>query len=369
MGTESTRPAAALALPASPVAKIEELRANLERLATQANLVTPIASLDYIPQMHRVSFRVVVIDATLRSVKRGDKTYEVGTDTYRDPKFCEPNERALTKTGVLKIFRAAGIDVVESRRVDDRSDGLMVAWRVVIDVPELDGRLTRYVGTKELDFRPGSPSIARMSEAARVQAASVILENAETKAMLRAARAALQLRQKYTLEELAKPFVIPMLVPDLDASDPEIKRMIAAKALRLENVLYGHDSKPDRVITIDAETVPEDVDPVTGEDLSGAAAANAAAAGAGDDLSDLDTPPANPDPACSCPCGCMVPVSRERAAVTLERRHRVRCAECYPGKLFNEDRHKSLADLDMEPRCTVKQALEIKATAIKAAAK
>lgn len=347
-------PATALSvLPQSPIAKIEDLRAHIETVCKVANFVSPFTGMDYIPEMHRVSFRTVVIDHTLRAVTRGGYTNHIGTDTYRDQKFCEENERALTKVGILKIFRAAGIDVVRSVRTDDRSDALYGEWVVEIEVPELDGRRSRMTATRTIDLRPGSPQREKMSDKQAGQAVQVILENAETKALLRAARAALQLRQKYTVEELSKPFVIPVLVPDLDTSDPEIKRMVAAKALGIESTLYGPPKAlPSRTIEVGEDTI----DTATGEVVDDhAATANSAAAA--EDLSDFgEIPAAAPDPTCACPCGCNQTVSTLVADMTRERGGGVRCRECWPGKSFSYEHHRSLKTLGLTPDVTPAQA-------------
>jgi len=362
MSTPKATAGAMAVLPTTAALTIEDVRARMLALAEQANLVSPAVAIDYVPAMHRVSFRVVQIDTTLRDKKVGERTYNVGTDTYADPKFCGPGERALTKTGILKIFRAASIDVVESRRVDDRTDPLVAEWRVRISVPELDGGRTTYESTKIIDLRPGSPQTARMTDAQVGKARGVILENAETKALLRAARGALQLRQTYTEAELARPFVVPVLVPDLDMSDPEIKRMATKKALGITSDLYGPE-RPGRTVTVDGELVDRD----TGE-VHDAAIANAAAGAPSCDLRDFDEPAtAAPPPAatssatagphlCTCPCGCQTAVSPAVAEMTATRRGAVRCIACYPGRAFDAGRHRNLATLRMAPDVTVAEA-------------
>jgi hypothetical protein len=344
-------------LPQSPIAKIEDLRAHIEKVCKVANFVSPFTGMDYIPEMHRVSFRTVVIDPTLRKVGSGDYVNEIGTDTYRDKKFCQENERALTKTGILKLLRAAGIDVVRSQRTDDRKDALYAEWVVEIEIPELDGRRSRMTATRTIDLRPGSPQREKMTDKQAGQAVQVILENAETKALLRAARAGLQLRQKYTIDELSKPFVIPVLVPDLDTSDPEIKRMVAANALGITEKLYGPPKAQAPARTI--EVGGDEVNVSTGEVIDDDHAADANAAAAAEDLSDFGELPAAPAPAepkCACPCGCTQVVSTLVAEMTRERGGAVRCRECWPGKSFVMEHHRNLTSLGLKPDVTPAQA-------------
>jgi len=368
MSTQQAAAGALAVLQKTAALTIEDVRARMLALAEHANLVSPAVAIDYVPAMHRVSFRVVQIDTTLRDKKVGDRTYKVGTDTYADPKFCGRGERALTKTGILKIVRAASIDVVESRRVDDRSDPLVAEWRVRISVPELDGGRTTYESTKIIDLRPGSPQIARMTDSQLGMAKAVILENAETKALLRAARGALQLRQTYTEAELARPFVVPVLVPDLDMSDPEIRRMAAQKALGITSDLYG----PPRPagVTVDGEVVGAAA-VVLDDDGDDAAEANAAA---GETWVPEDLPPAAPTPPppaqapagravqkCACPCGCAEYVGAEVAKMTTARGGSPRCSACWPGKTFDAAKHQALTVLGLVPEVTVATAAALAA--------
>lgn len=223
-------------LPQRAVATVEELVSAMDRIRDQANLVSPVTRLDHIPAMHRVSLRMVKLETSARSA-----------EVYQDTTFCKADERAITKVGLLKLWQAAGGSIIESRRLDDGTDPHYCHWGVRVRVQQLDGRLVEFAASKEADLREGSPQIKKATEAAKqagftaAQRANLVA-NAETKALLRAVRGALSLQQKYTVEQLERPFVVPALVPDLDTSDPQIRQMIAAQALGVENALFG--SKP-----------------------------------------------------------------------------------------------------------------------------
>lgn len=237
-------------LPDRAVGSVSEYDTCVSTMRERANFITPALRLDHIPPMHRVSLRAVAISP---DPQRGD--------VYADRKFCQENERSLTKVGLLKIWQAAGGSVVESRRIDDQSDPLRVEWSCRVRVQQLDSRIVEFHATKEVDLRPGSPQAKAMKENQLAQQQQNIAALAESKALLRAVRGALALRQKYTIDELSRPFVVPALVPDLDTSDPEIRRMVAAKALGIENALFGAGPRalppPPDVTTVEAPADPE----------------------------------------------------------------------------------------------------------------
>lgn len=214
----------AIDLPSRPLAKVEEVREVVERISSQCNLLMPLSFHDYIPPMHRVSTRMISI---------GD------SDTYADSKFCSGGERAIGKTGLMKIIRAGGGSVLFSRRSDDRSDPHYCEWSVMVRVKEMDGQLTDIPGSREIDLRDGSTIAARMSPKELGNARAHILANAETKALNRAIRAMFAIRQKYSSADLLKPFVTFALVPDFPMDDPDVKRMVVASMLHAESALYG----------------------------------------------------------------------------------------------------------------------------------
>jgi len=295
-------------LPRAPIEKIGELVSKFAELESKANLVTPISSIDFLPPMSAASIRAVVID---QNPDRGD--------VYRDKQFCSDKERALTKVGILKIWRAAGGSVKESQRTDDHADPLFCVWRVSGELKELDGGVTAHTGTKTIDYRPGSTHIDGWSAARVKKAATQIDTYAETKAMLRMIRSALTLRQKYTVEELSKPFVIPVLVFRPDMSDPEIRRMWAAHQMGNSALLYG----PPRG-ALPAATV---IDVATGEEVEPLG-------------EDEEIPPSVSVPfSCACPCKCGVEITQDQHTRTIARVGSPRCHDCFPSKSFAFAKH------------------------------
>jgi len=343
-------------LPEAPIAKIANLREAYDQVAAHANLITPVQHVDYIPQMHRVSLRAVVIDPA-------------GADVYK-PKFCEAYERAPGKTMILKLLQAAGGTVVESHRTDDGREQYVCDWQVRISVPQLDGTRVEYIGSKRVDYRDGSAQVASFTSNQLASARQFLHEMAETKALLRAVRGALALRQKYTLTELAKPFVVPALVPDPDMSDPEVRKMVAAQSLGIADKIYGpgtpkalpeggkiidvprdHDNRPEPVRSLPpADRVVRMTEDDEREALHGTDDVDEALFGA---------PPAPPPPKdpvaqsapvalCGCSCGHQLEVSEAVAQKTRELVGSIRCGECYPwGPKFDQKAHAELKDLEI----------------------
>jgi len=286
-----------------PLVRIDDLRNSIAALRSRANLITPCVQLDHVPAMHGVSLRHVSIDPSP----------EAG-EVYQDKQFCRADERALTKIGLLKLWQAAGGSVTDSRRMDDRADRFYCEWRVAVRLQQLDGRTVEIPGSKTIDFRPGSPQIAGWTAKRLAQARQVIEALAESKALLRAIRAALAVKQKYTTAELEKPFVVPALVPVLDTDDPEIRRMVAAQILGVTTQLYGPPDGESRVDQPSVEVMPEPPD---------------------DELPDPDTPEPDPEPihadhVCACPCGCQRPLTLEQAEAVRAKISCLRCRDCYP---------------------------------------
>lgn len=324
-------------IPRAPIADLATLEAKLTALKATTNLVTPLISIDFIPDMFQVSLRAVKLDPD-----------EHGVDVYRDKKFCRnEDDRALTKIGILKIWRAAGGSVLSSRRVDDRADRNYVEWSVMVEIREIDGTRSRFPGSKTIDLRDGSPQAAPMTPAQLGMARSHIGTQAETKAFLRACRSALTLPQKYTVSELAKMFVIPTLVFSPDMTQPDIRRMVAARELSLTDALYGPNRDVDHARGQLVDVTPE------GELVN--------------DPAELPPPikvveAVEPAHRNDCPCGDRTPMHEDAALNSNEILGCLRIGPCWPSpKMFDRLKHAGIPDLKIpkRPDLTVRRLTEL----------
>jgi len=235
---------------------ISHLEPAMKRAQTHANLIAPIVALDHIPMFHEVSLRVVSIDPT-------SETFEV------------EGGRSLGKTALAKLSQAARIswDSQKSGRRDDGSDPHYCEFKAVGYWPDFSGtNVLEISGTKQLDLRSGSPMVAKLGGEKAKQVREMrafILEHCESKARNRAIRQALAIKNKYTVEELKRPFVVPALIETGRCDDPELKRLyyekkLEGKGLATKALFQGSDPmlRPGDMDVIDAKVTPVDPPPV-----------------------------------------------------------------------------------------------------------
>ena len=313
-------------------------------------------------------------------------------------------ELGLSKPMLLKLSAASGVTFIpeKSGRLDDCQNPHYCRYRVVGQMVTFDGTPIEMMGTKEIDLRDESPLVRNMHRAAqktedyyakqdkrqskkvdaweRVWATREHIESmAETKAMLRLIRALLGVKTSYGAAELKKPFLVMKMVfspPD----DPEINRMIAAKALGMTDLLYDggratgeQPARPalhgasdpavrqgvDSVAFPDEAEAPpnEDADLVSAPDDDGPPGRVIDATPPREqDFPDAgDGRPAPPHAAgdtataapkasvlrCECACGCTEEVTEKQARWTAGKVGVRLCGKCYPDSPnYDYERHQ-----------------------------
>jgi hypothetical protein len=282
---------------------------------------------------------------------------------------------------------AAGVQIVSKQRLDDRSDPNYCEIEVALAVRDFDGSHRQVIATKEFDLRPGAPEtmkpekdaegkktgrLASYQDSALADKRRHLQSHAETKAIERGLRLLFALRQKYKLSELAKPFVVPKLVPALDPTDPETKTALIHHALAGETALFGAPrALPARTLReVPERTAREshDLGPMSPLDVGETPSEPEAPA---DDPADFEAPdltmPTEPI-VCLCPCGDQAEVTEAVAVATIEKVGAARCAACFPGKRFDFERHKDLPTLGL-PRHPKLTAADVKAALARGAAR
>lgn len=241
-----------------------------------AHVLTPAISVSSIAPQHVVNVAVVVISPVVGDTGQGDDTYGLDKNGKGLP-WLKPGERAINRVGLMKLSQAAGVswDAALSGRTDDRKERFYWEYKAVGHYVGFDGNLQTIIGTFELDLRNDSPAMKGFTDSQITATRKSGLRICESKAQAAAVRQ-LGLKQKYTAEELKKPFVIlrTSFVPDL--KDPEQRRMVAERGLAGASALYpsrqlgaGHheadtiDVQATRVETVD--TPSGKVDTGTGE--------------------------------------------------------------------------------------------------------
>jgi hypothetical protein len=187
---------------------------------------------------------------------------------------ASPTRYALTKNGLKKLADGAGIKVVSSESVlpttcqkcaaVNRSIGKPincascqnkdVAYKVTISVPQLTGEVLYVTDTNEINidcqnFR---------SNAEQSQFMKFRNQICEAKALNGAIRTALHIKGTYTEQELAKPFVVAYLVPNMN--NEEVKQTAISSMFQSSRRLFGEEEKPALAApSVNEEPVPDEV--------------------------------------------------------------------------------------------------------------
>lgn len=157
-------------------------------------------------------------------------------DVYFRSDFCKPGEVALTAIGLQKIANCAGISLI-TRRTDPRT--LLQYWefQAVASWTGLDGAKQIRTATKEWDLRDGAEQIKGFTPKQISEARKHGARNAETRAINAVIRQ-LGVKQKYTVQELQKPFGVVRVVFQPDMKDPVQRAVVAHHAMGGTATMY-----------------------------------------------------------------------------------------------------------------------------------
>ncbi len=303
----------------------------LQRAAAQGHLVSPATSCGQLAEGMAVVFSTVLVD-----VERD--TYAIGSDGGDDG--AKGAKRGLSKSALDKIAMAAGVswDPTLSHRLDDGRDPHFCAYVAVGTYHSLDGSPVTIQGTKQVDLRPGSPTVEALVERYRAKLAQWerggkrgyqpkdptgqireqrlhILSLAESKARNRAIRG-LGIRTSYSVADLAKPFVIAKSMWTGQTEDPELRREFALLNAKMRlagmRALYGEPRPqvallpraPAPPIGTTLDAIDDEPDPEPEEPVEEPAATNEPL---GQETATADGPP--PAPAADAPArsGLVIP--------------------------------------------------------------
>lgn len=203
-----------------------KLRAAVE--GEKFNLLFPPVANFRIPPGFRMLVRVVAFPLPPRDWPRDQQQRLKG-----HPHWYEVEGKlAPTRVVLDRLFQLAQGSVSYSRRVDDGSSGLFVSFEVGIEVRDpFTGQVRRFSASKSVDFRKKAK--------VNLQEEKFAAEYSESKARCRAIRSCFGLPAAFSAEEAARPWLVIALVPDIDASDPEVRRMLAAQAIGIVDQVYG----------------------------------------------------------------------------------------------------------------------------------
>jgi len=182
----------------------------------------------------------------------------------------------VDKKALTKLMKAAGIKIIRSEPLlptkcekcaaVNRGIGRPVncgacpnkdvKHQVVISMPQLTGENVEVVASKEILY---DDVTSRMTPAQKDEFSKFRSEMCETKALNRALRIAMQIKATYTKAELAKPFVVAYLVPNLD--NPTVREEAVKSFFGVARELYGVTEKAaEAQHTIYADNQPDEDD-------------------------------------------------------------------------------------------------------------
>lgn len=253
--------------------------------AERFNLLVPMQTVAEIAEIHKPVMNAVQISTNPadKEIYEQEKARDAWTDRSGKRHPAVAAGWALTKKGLNKLMRAAGIKILGTRPIIpstcqkcaevNRSIGRPVncgacgnkdvKFEARISVPQLTGESIEIVAHKEIivsDVTDG------MTDAQRKEFLKFRSEMCETKAINRALRAAMHIKGTYTLDELKKPFVVAYLVPNLD------NETVKAEAVRhmftsAQELYGGHTPDARRAVFVEDDTEEMDYE-TTGQPIT-----------------------------------------------------------------------------------------------------
>lgn len=227
------------------------------------NLLVPMQTVTEVAEIHHPVMNTVQISTDLndKEIYVQEKGKNAYTDRSGRPHDATPPMYALTKKGLTKLMRAAGIKILSSRPVVPSTcqkcanvnvsigkpvrcgacTNKDVKYEVRISVPQLTGENIDIVAHKEIIV---DDVVDGMTDLQKREFLKFRNEMCESKALTRALRTALQVKSTYFLEELKKPFVVAYLVPNLD--NPDVKAEAVKAMFGAKDNLYGGEGVSQR---------------------------------------------------------------------------------------------------------------------------
>lgn len=229
--------ASQLGLPDSPVTEIVEVQNAMHTATAQGcNVLAPTMDLQFMPPGHQMMIRAVQFDARFNGSDSSNGTW------YK----TDGGNLALHGSALNMLAAAAGISIVSTHV--ERTTRHVWSSTVHAVMTGFDGARRFVAKSKVVDLREGSDEARGMSDNQKKNARKHGAALCESKASNRVIRAMLGLKTSYTKQEAAQPFVFPTLVfmPDMD--NPEIAKMVTARALGIVADVYGTPTESGPIV-------------------------------------------------------------------------------------------------------------------------
>lgn len=191
------------------------------------HVLSPVVQFTSLPAQHAIVASFVQLDPNPEN-----------GEVYSDPLFCKNGEVAIAKIGLSKIAQAAGM-TIKTERTDPRTIQNYWEVRATARYLGLDGNPQELDATVEYDLRDSSPRVRSFSDKQKAAARTHGLRGAEARAINAAIRL-FGIKQKYSIDELRKPFVALRVLWQPDMKDPEQARIVTQQKLQGTTSLYPH---------------------------------------------------------------------------------------------------------------------------------
>ena len=203
----------------------------MKRWEGNYNVLTPFTMISGLAPQHGIQVTRVQIDSN--PAPSGPQ------EVYDGLPFLKRGEVALAKRGLRKIAECAGISV-STFRMDPRTIQHYWEFKAVATYRGVDGAIVTREATAEWDLRDGSPRLKGWQENQVSEGRKNGLRNCETRAINAVIReCGCGLKQKYTVDELRRPFIVLRVMFTPDMSDPETRRLVTERALQGTAMLYS----------------------------------------------------------------------------------------------------------------------------------
>ena len=265
-----------------------------EQLREQMNVLMPVSEIVQADPNYTPSIRAVRLDPRVDAkTKGGIHFYNQGS--ANEPRLA-PTKQALEILADLAGVQLAAVRPLRREELEAHPEGSF-GYEATIQIRRSDGTPRTITRSRVWDSeverekiieqvaKLNKPDAEKQAEFRRrwLQEREHGKAKTESKAVLRAIRAALQIPHTFSAEDAKKPFVVVGYSFTPDYSDPEIRRLVVERGLAASGEVFGRELGAGS--------------PMPGDepDAEAAAAADAAAPRAGE--ASERTPPDSPAPA------------------------------------------------------------------------
>lgn len=225
-----------------------QFEAAIARWTNKFHVLSPFTQITGLAPQHGIIASVVKINPDPRTSGPGE--------VYAGLPFLKEGEVAIAKIGLRKIADAGAISTT-TFRTDPRNIPNYWEFKCVASYRGIDGTVVTREATAEWDLRDHSPRLKGWTANQISEGRKNGLRNCETRAINAAIRE-LGIKQKYSQEELAKPFLVLRVAFQPDMTDPEQRRIITENAMKGTSVLYGAQQLPPGGEAVDADLVDDE---------------------------------------------------------------------------------------------------------------